>query len=330
MSMTDEKNPPKLLQSPIQIPNSVNKIKKPNPYTHIKRNVYLVKKRKRSTENLDNGMQCSCKICDKDCLCAMLNSICSSTCRCAKSCSNKPLHQRLVKRLRLSQTEKCGWGVKAGEDIKAGEFVIEYVGEVIDHKICRERVMKLEENGETNFYLCEIGGGLVVDATFKGNKSRFINHSCNPNCVLQKWEDDGETTTGLFAKSDIRKGEFITYDYQFIQFGMDQPCYCGATDCRGFLGAKPKPNSHARSQKIDGIVPKCIGLRVRVWWPLDQEFYSGTIVGYDTDSDKHRIVYDDGDSESLVMLNETWEFDRKEMATSLVSDNLHCEENPED
>ncbi|GLJ43052.1 hypothetical protein SUGI_0893730 [Cryptomeria japonica] len=268
--MTDEKNPPKLLQSPIQIPNSVNKIKKPNPYTHIKRNVYLVKKRKRSTENLDNGMQCSCKICDKDCLCAMLNSICSSTCRCAKSCSNKPLHQRLVKRLRLSQTEKCGWGVKAGEDIKAGEFVIEYVGEVIDHKICRERVMKLEENGETNFYLCEIGGGLVVDATFKGNKSR------------------------------------------------------------GFLGAKPKPNSHARSQKIDGIVPKCIGLRVRVWWPLDQEFYSGTIVGYDTDSDKHRIVYDDGDSESLVMLNETWEFDRKEMATSLVSDNLHCEENPED
>ena len=27
------------------------------------------------------------------------------------------------------QTEKCGWGLVADEDIKAGSFLIEYVGE---------------------------------------------------------------------------------------------------------------------------------------------------------------------------------------------------------
>lgn len=27
------------------------------------------------------------------------------------------------------QTEKCGWGLKADEDIRAGAFLIEYVGE---------------------------------------------------------------------------------------------------------------------------------------------------------------------------------------------------------
>jgi hypothetical protein len=27
------------------------------------------------------------------------------------------------------QTEKCGWGLIADEDIKAGSFLIEYVGE---------------------------------------------------------------------------------------------------------------------------------------------------------------------------------------------------------
>jgi len=43
----------------------------------------------------------------------------------------------------------------------------------------------------------------------------------------------------VFAKKNIRKGEFITYDYQWIQFGTDQQCYCGAPDCRRILGAKP-------------------------------------------------------------------------------------------
>lgn len=26
----------------------------------------------------------------------------------------------------------------------------------------------------------------IIDATYKGNLSRFINHSCDPNCVTQK------------------------------------------------------------------------------------------------------------------------------------------------
>jgi hypothetical protein len=39
----------------------------------------------------------------------------------------------------------------------------------------------------TNFYLCEVSSNMVIDATNKGNKSRFINHSCEPNTEMQKW-----------------------------------------------------------------------------------------------------------------------------------------------
>lgn len=109
--------------------------------------------------------------------------------------------------------------------------------------------MEDEGAGETNFYLCEISREMVIDATHKANKSRYINHSCQPNTELQKWQNDGETRIGVFAKTDIMKGEFVTYDYQFIQFGTDQQCYCGATDCRRILGANLADKSYLQMQQ---------------------------------------------------------------------------------
>ncbi|KAF7813348.1 histone-lysine N-methyltransferase ASHH3 isoform X1 [Senna tora] len=169
----------------------------------------------------------------------MLLSSCSSGCKCGSSCLNKPFQNRPVKKLKLVKTEKCGSGIVADEDIEQGEFVIEYVGEVIDDKTCEERLWNMKHRGETNFYLCEINRDMVIDATYKGNKSRYINHSCCPNTEMQKWIIDGETRIGIFATRDIRKGEHLTYDYQFVQFGADQDCHCGADRCRRKLGVRP-------------------------------------------------------------------------------------------
>ncbi|KAH7573407.1 hypothetical protein JRO89_XS03G0143500 [Xanthoceras sorbifolium] len=253
---------------------------KPMPYTFIKRNIYLTKRIKRRLE--DDGIFCSCSsspgsssVCDRDCHCGMLLSSCSSGCKCASSCLNKPFQHRPVKKMKLVKTEKCGSGIVADEDIKRGEFVIEYVGEVIDDKTCEERLWKMKHRGETNFYLCEINRDMVIDATYKGNKSRYINHSCCPNTEMQKWIIDGETRIGIFATRDIKKGEHLTYDYhilgygfyakfttagmvsslqnlyllcpmpesnkfsRFVQFGADQDCHCGAVGCRRKLGVKP-------------------------------------------------------------------------------------------
>lgn len=47
----------------------------------------------------------------------------------------------------------------------------------------------MKYRGDQNFYMCEIGKDFTIDATFKGNVSRFLNHSCDPNCKLEKWYD---------------------------------------------------------------------------------------------------------------------------------------------
>ena len=45
------------------------------------------------------------------------------------------------------------------------------------------------------------------DALFrKGNHTRFINHSCSPNCETQKWNVGGKTCIGIFSKTVIAPG----------------------------------------------------------------------------------------------------------------------------
>lgn len=47
----------------------------------------------------------------------------------------------------------------------------------------------------------------IIDAGPKGNYSRFMNHSCQPNCETLKWTVNGDTRVGLFAVCDIPAGE---------------------------------------------------------------------------------------------------------------------------
>jgi histone-lysine N-methyltransferase SETD2 len=58
---------------------------------------------------------------------------------------------------------------------------------VIDDTTCERRLQDLEKCGDKSFYMCEISKDFTIDATFKGNASRFLNHSCEPNCKLEKW-----------------------------------------------------------------------------------------------------------------------------------------------
>ncbi|KAG0464367.1 hypothetical protein HPP92_020436 [Vanilla planifolia] len=50
------------------------------------------------------------------------------------------------------------------------------------------------------------------------------------------------------------------------------------------------------------------GSMIEVWWPDDKQFYSGVIESFDQKTRKHKIVYDDGDVEVLLLKNERWKY----------------------
>ncbi|XP_076909671.1 histone-lysine N-methyltransferase ASHR3-like [Bidens hawaiensis] len=210
----------------------------PSSYVQIRRNIYLVKKKRDDTGRNIGCTDCSSSTCSKDCVCRSLSISCSKACKCSDACTNKPF--RKEKKIKIVLTKRCGWGVEATEPIKKGEFIIEYVGEVISDAMCEQRLWDMKHKENQNFYMCEIRRDFTIDATFKGNASRFLNHSCNPNCDLEKWNVEGETRVGVFAAKSIKVGEPLTYDYRFVQFGTEVECQCGAASCRGYLGSKKK------------------------------------------------------------------------------------------
>lgn len=56
----------------------------------------------------------------------------------------------------------------------AGEFVIEYVGELIDDEEFRRRIEEMHDIKEENYYFLTIDKDIMIDAGPKGNLARCV------------------------------------------------------------------------------------------------------------------------------------------------------------
>lgn len=63
---------------------------------------------------------------------------------------------------------------------------MEYIGEVLAPKDFYKRATDYSKEKNQHYYFMALKSDQIIDATQKGNISRFINHSCEPNSETQK------------------------------------------------------------------------------------------------------------------------------------------------
>lgn len=136
----------------------------------------------------------------------------------------------------------------AAKDIPKDTRVIEYIGRRITKKQSDDLSDLEDETGLV--YIFELNKRTDIDGNVPWNPARLINHSCDPNCET----DIIQGKIWIISLRDIKKGEELSYDYNFNYSDDLQKCLCKAKNCRGIYGVgedfwKKELQKRARKKK---------------------------------------------------------------------------------
>ncbi|KAL5707754.1 hypothetical protein ACHQM5_018616 [Ranunculus cassubicifolius] len=197
---------------------------------------------------------------------------CNQACkRCFPNCKNQVTQNGLRVRLEVFKTSDRGWGLRSWDAIRAGTFICEYTGEVMDAtqiEVLRDQdgvddyifdsTCDIDSIDEWNYVPDLLGEkrlndsngeaksplSLVINATNRGNVARFMNHSCSPNVfwqpVLYDHNEESLPHVAFYAMKHIPPLTELTYDYGVggTYFGDEykrKTCLCGSMKCRGYF-----------------------------------------------------------------------------------------------
>jgi histone-lysine N-methyltransferase ASH1L len=230
--------------------------RKPPAYKHISQNKYY------SRPKLPGEiMVCQCPptgTCDENCMNRQTQYLCHpKLCPCGDRCTNIQFGKRKPIKTEVHWYGARGFGLRTLEPIAKDSFIDEYRGEVISYNEMVRRVRDhYKDTGNYYFLMYDAPAGEMLDGGLKGNITRYANHSCDPNCKIQKWIVCGtdeqcaaEFQVALYAGRDIAAGEELTYDYGWSAFSPKsvtgdgdindgEACHCGAANCSGVMGRK--------------------------------------------------------------------------------------------
>ena len=167
---------------------------------------------------------------------------CEKDCKGGMNCPNKRIQTGLWKKVETKETQGSGNGLFAMEDVKKGDYIIEYVGRIV-----------YEE--QDNVYGMRISDmDLWIDPTSTGCPAKYMNHSCEPNCNLEQWAVDGLPRMCFFAIEDIKSGEELTFDYNWELKAVSKDMFVkSATKCKC---GKPKCRVYIERMKTQGVAAK--------------------------------------------------------------------------
>ena len=131
-------------------------------------------------------------------------------------CKNAMIQRNIPQRTLKGPSEVHAWGLFAGTDIRANEFIGEYKGEVLSEEESNRRGLVYHYRGLE--YLFRLNKEQEIDSSRAGNKMRFINNSNRPrtiNVYPQTMLCSGVQRIGLFAKRNLVAGEEMFFNYGY-------------------------------------------------------------------------------------------------------------------
>jgi [histone H3]-lysine9 N-dimethyltransferase len=272
---------------PVSLVNEVDHEKGPAHFTYTNQVKYV-----RPLSSMKKLQGCGCQsVClpgDASCACGQHNGgdlpysslgllscrkpmiyECGESCNCSTNCRNRVTQKGPRLHFEVFRTTNRGWGLRCWEPVRAGSFICEYAGEVIDElkvnlndteddyifqTVCPgEKTLKWncgpELIGEDSTYVSADEFEplpIKISAKNMGNVSRFMNHSCSPNVFWQPVQydhgDDGHPHIMFFALKHIPPMTELTYDYGVAGAESSgsgsrrtKNCMCGSQNCRGLF-----------------------------------------------------------------------------------------------
>ncbi|KAI9726285.1 MAG: hypothetical protein M1828_001558 [Chrysothrix sp. TS-e1954] len=155
-------------------------------------------------------------------------------------CGNQVIQNSRPKRTLLGSSAVGGFGLYMGEAAKKGEYIAEYVGELVSGSEAERRAVIYHENKAQ--YLMGLNKVQDLDATYMGNKTRFINNQSseyNTNLVCQSMWCNGFIRRAFFATRDIKMGEEL-----FFSYGYDEE------NSKTFIEKQLPPEHRAKEQEL--------------------------------------------------------------------------------
>merc|ERR1711874_38336 len=109
----------------------------------------------------------------------------------SKSSQYRKMKQEWKQNVVLARSKIAGLGLYAARDIEKHQMVIEYIGEVIREGLSDLREKRYEAQNRMIYLFrldeenSERPERRVLDASMSGGMTRYINHSCDPNCFTE-------------------------------------------------------------------------------------------------------------------------------------------------
>ncbi|THH28652.1 hypothetical protein EUX98_g5534 [Antrodiella citrinella] len=153
---------------------------------------------------------------------------CNAACNCEDNCQNRVVQHGRQVAVDIKKTYDKGWGIFATKPIPAMSFVGIYAGEYLTDSEGEMRGSIYNHFDRSylfdiDFWYLKKGGEdnddvkYCVDAYHAGNFTRYLNHSCDPNCVINpvyiNEANPDKALLTIFTQKNVKMGEELCFCY---------------------------------------------------------------------------------------------------------------------